>query len=393
MRRIRYQTILTLLIGGWLFAQAKPADACNIPVYRYALERWPADPYEVIVVHRAPLSDADQGLIDRLAEYGGDNPLANLQLRVVDLDDSADVESFNIDGKRFTENLPRLIIRYPRDVPHRGDLWSGRLSSQVVSAVVDSPLRKKLARRLASGQTAVWVFVESGNKPDDDAAIDRLEKELARLEKTLQLPEPFDAEPALAENTNSSATQISFSVLRTSRADGKERVLLAMLLNSEPDLKTLPGPMALPIFGRGRALYALVGAGINPETIEEACRFLIGPCSCQVKDENPGVDLLLTMDWQAAVTPFYADTDTGMESLPAGLNTATASADSSVDSDADSEANRLLAASGTDLTPPNTSSPVTRNLLILVGLGVLVLAGTTLGLRGRKSQGQASSGI
>ena len=45
-------------------------------------------------------------------------------------------------------------------------------------------------------------------------------------------------------------------------------VLLQMLLNTEDDLKTMKEPMAIPVFGRGRALYALVGKGINEETIE-----------------------------------------------------------------------------------------------------------------------------
>ena len=35
------------------------AHACQIPVFRYALERWQATPYEVVIFHRGPLSPAD----------------------------------------------------------------------------------------------------------------------------------------------------------------------------------------------------------------------------------------------------------------------------------------------------------------------------------------------
>ena len=53
----------------------------------------------------------------------------------------------------------------------------------------------------------------------------------------------------------------------------------------------------LRIFGRGRALDALIGKGINADTIAEAAKFLCGACSCQVKRLNPGVDLLIAANW------------------------------------------------------------------------------------------------
>ena len=45
---------------------------------------------------------------------------------------------------------------------------------------------------------------------------------------------------------------------------------------------------------------ALVGAGITAENIKDAAAFLAGPCSCEVKRDNPGVDLLLTAEWGRA---------------------------------------------------------------------------------------------
>jgi hypothetical protein len=64
--------------------------------------------------------------------------------------------------------------------------------------------------------------------------------------------------------------------------------------------------MAFPIFGRGRALYALVGNGIAPDLIEEASQFLCGACQCTVKRENPGVDLLMHVAWDQLVEPTEA---------------------------------------------------------------------------------------
>ena len=56
-----------------------------------------------------------------------------------------------------------------------------------------------------------------------------------------------------------------------------------------------------PTVRGARQLYALVGKGIAPHTIGAACSFIAGPCSCQVKGQNPGFDLLMSVDWDNAV--------------------------------------------------------------------------------------------
>ena len=89
----------------------------------------------------------------------------------------------------------------------------------------------------------------------------------------------------------------SFSMLRLDRSNEEEAFFVASLLQSEEDLMGIAEPMAFAVFGRGRVLYALVGQGINPSNIRRACEFIIGPCSCQVKDTNPGIDLLLKATW------------------------------------------------------------------------------------------------
>ncbi len=55
--------------------------------------------------------------------------------------------------------------------------------------------------------------------------------------------------------------------------------------------------MAFPVFGRGRALYALVGDGIQEKNIREACESMLAWCSCEIKAQSPGTDLLIAADW------------------------------------------------------------------------------------------------
>ena len=63
-----------------------PARACSIPVFRYALERWPPDRYGVAVFHRGRLAQADQAVADRLKQRALDETApCNMIVRLVDL--------------------------------------------------------------------------------------------------------------------------------------------------------------------------------------------------------------------------------------------------------------------------------------------------------------------
>jgi hypothetical protein len=95
--------------------------------------------------------------------------------------------------------------------------------------------------------------------------------------------------------------RVAFSLLRVPR-DGSEPSLVEMLLHSESDLADRADPMVFPVFGRGRALLPLVGAGITAENVRDSATFLVGPCSCQVKELNPGFDLLLKDEWDKLIS-------------------------------------------------------------------------------------------
>ena len=58
--------VVPLLIAGCVALSATPSWACSVPVYRYALERWWPDPYEVIVFHRGELTEQQQAILKDL---------------------------------------------------------------------------------------------------------------------------------------------------------------------------------------------------------------------------------------------------------------------------------------------------------------------------------------
>ena len=129
---------------------------------------------------------------------------------------------------------------------------------------------------------------------------------MAKNELTLspQFLKRTDPEEFLASPTP------DFSLIRLSRDDPAEEVFVDMLMYSEPGLfEYQEDPLVFPVFGRGRALYALAGRGITRDNIYAAGATTIGPCSCTVKDGNPGVDMLIVADWNASIGESWIDED------------------------------------------------------------------------------------
>jgi hypothetical protein len=281
-----------------------------VPVFRYALERWTADNYQIIIFHDGKLTDEQQAVVDDLVS-DADKQSANVVVHsfvVNAIDPQKDPGLIELWQAEQTETLPRMVAYYPPQSMARGSIWSGALTKEAVSRLLDSPVRREVARRILKGETAVWVFLEGGDKKLDDEKFEVLEKNLRQAERTLKLPEIEEQDIADGLVTiDPDQLKIKFSAIRLSRDNPQEEMFVQMLLRSEEGLldEEFAGkPMAFPLFGRCRALYALVGDGIVEETILVACAFLIGPCTCQVKAQNEhGVDMLTSVDWDGLIEP------------------------------------------------------------------------------------------
>lgn len=294
-RLIPVACLVALLFSG-------PARACNIPVFRYALERWRAkrdeDFYRVLVFHRGALTVEQQAAVESLRKLGGDDTRrANFVCDLVDVSGEMAAEVSALWQAQKDAALPWVVLRYPDSDARTPTPWAGPLNEQTVRQLTDSPARKEIARRILKGDAVVWILLESGEKTADEAAAKLMQAEFARLEKLIELPEGLGEGPV--KLLSEVPVRIAFSMVRVSRTDRAEQALVAMLLHSEDDLPAETGPMAFPMFGRGRALPALVDKGINADQIESMSRFLCGACSCQVKRLNPGFDLLTAVEWDS----------------------------------------------------------------------------------------------
>jgi hypothetical protein len=87
-------------------------------------------------------------------------------------------------------------------------------------------------------------------------------------------------------------------VIGLERNSLEEKHLVSMLLNVESDLKDINEPMLFGVFARFKALEPLVSKGITSENINLMIDFLTADCSCLIKDDLPGTDILYTDNWE-----------------------------------------------------------------------------------------------
>jgi hypothetical protein len=366
---------LAALVATALWTLA--ASACNVPVSRYALERWEPDPYEIIVFHQGPYSTPQQAVVGRLEKTARDG-LANLSVSNVNVSAEMPESLRGLWAAQANPTLPWMVVKYPRKTRIELPAWAGPLSTERVGALLESPARQDIGQRLLRGDAVVWLLLESGDQRRDDETAQLLEAELRKLEDSLVLPEPSPLDPPI--NTNL-PLKIVFSTLRLARANPAERMLVNLLLNWNTNLTTEKEVMLFPIFGRGRVVPPATGKEIQPEAIREMAEFLTGPCSCEVKEMNPGYDLLLTVNWNL-VGDYQSELMT--ESPPlTGLSQFAAGATNVPKGRSGEPAASLAVVS----TAPQAKGHLVRNLAVVLGIGIIFLAVATLVLKTRAGRG------
>ena len=394
--------LVVLLIGLCL---ALPLYACSVPVFRYALERWPVDSYRLVIFHQGPLSDTQQDLqrhLEGFREIGYGRP--PLMLQAVDTAESIP-EPLTAIWEQFPEaSLPFMVLLPPAMGGEDLVLWHAPLSADNVTLLTESPVRRALAERLTEGETAVWLLLRSGDPAKDEAVTKALEEGLEEMEATLKLPHELDSADTLYDTALSEEIElkIDFSILPMDMDDPREAVLASVFKDIVSAEEGSLLPAVVPVFGRARALIVLDQADVVLDTIAELCQFLVGPCSCQVKQLNPGVDLPVFVDWDARIMGMIGDEEIPTDLLVPGaalvsdLSAAASDAPEVVDATdpigatdstnvSSADTNAVAVASPDeyhiDANSPDLSSPpagrMNRSLLVLALLGIVALGGGT----------------
>ncbi|MDZ4287758.1 MAG: hypothetical protein U0984_07360 [Prosthecobacter sp.] len=252
------------------------ACACTIPVFRYALDRWEADKFHLVLPASAAQDTALQDVLRPLRANGKAN---------MDITTSRDPA------------VSTAELRHSRESNQR--VWTGTLDKVSLAALLDSPARQKIVASILAGDSFVWVIADSGSS-QDAAEVERIEKRLRFLEQVAALPiqDPTDPDSQLGPGP---PLRLKFTTLRLLRDDPAESVLLKMLTGPKAEIDPASTSFAAAVFGKGRVLGAWPLAMLDDATLEDASMFLVGRCGCRMKNENPGWDLLLNVDWGKAL--------------------------------------------------------------------------------------------
>ncbi len=282
---------------------AIPTWACNIPVFRYALERWRSDQLKLVIFHSEPLNEDEAAQIQSLqafsASKGGNT---NFELEVVDV-----AEQKTDEQARLWEGLDAALKErvgtgaiaalQGRHIRGLYSPWQGRLLQ--TKTLVSSPVRKEIASRLVRGDAIVWCVLAGPDQEATDQLVAQLEMQTRSLAQELELPEGIGLPGS--ELFAEVPLLLQFSVLKIQRDAPDEQLLLRLFKGFQPEAFDRGEPLIVPVFGRGRALEVIPSSTMGPRLFEDLTRFLCAACSCQVKEQNPGFDLLIDMNWDDAL--------------------------------------------------------------------------------------------
>lgn len=322
---------------AWLILLMAHPLPCNVPVFRYALERWPSDDYQLVVYHRGPLSRADEKLLGELEQSlavkispqnGATSKSCNLQIYRIDVDstdEAKDVEP-SLLRERWKTTLsdkplksPFVELRTGSIAGKRVTVWHGSLEKLDVQNLFQSPTRKRIGDRLLKGDAVVWLVLKSNDASKNEPVLKMLREKNKSLSQEVELPDGIGLPGS--ELYSDVPLLLNFNVVELDRSDKQESILTDLVKALDPEAYEKGEPILVPIFGRGRALEVIPASRVDEGLIGDLTAFLCGACSCQVKERNPGFDLLMVADWQQQLfgdRPLPPPPDTGLGSQSAG---------------------------------------------------------------------------
>ena len=242
---MRKKFLVTILLAAFI------SLACTTRVSEWVLLNTLPNQYNLVYFHNAPLSETVKNRNRELAETIN---TANIQFKSL---------------RKETVTQPYYGLYY------EGRLFSKFNSVDELKGVTSSPVREKIAKELMSGKLCVMLYLTTGNREKDEKGLNTLKKVIGSS--------PFG--PIIP-------------VVEMSRHSGEEKHFASLLLNVEDDLKYIDEPMLFGIFGRFKALEPLLGRGISEENILLMIDYLKAECSCLIKDDLPGTDILFTNRWE-----------------------------------------------------------------------------------------------
>jgi hypothetical protein len=286
-----------------------PVHACNVPVFRYALEKWPVDAYEVVIFHDKPTTSSLQlkEMVKLLEDQVAGLEAAQDSHIVTTVDVTKPMKKVLAAWHKKSKptSYPWIFIQYPSSFADDPPAYSGPATLELVKQISMSPMRKRITQQILQGESVVWLFIESGDKNLDEKAEKLVQDQLKLLQGELRLPTLTADDEQFFDPKLGPKLKLGLTLVKVSRDDPAEKMFLRILENWNSELIKPGQPVVFPFFGRGRVLPGLYGDAITKQALTDACIYLTGPCGCQIKRENPGYDVLMSVQWEGLVEGKY----------------------------------------------------------------------------------------
>ncbi|MBX7167733.1 MAG: hypothetical protein K1X74_15485 [Pirellulales bacterium] len=290
------RSLLTAGTTVGFFLGALLACACETPVWRYAMYRWTAEPYTLVVLEdeAAPVGDVPFTALD-----GG-----HLNLQVEHRPRTQEgfelPEQFQAPAQELSDRLPAYLLLSPR-----GDLVErGPFEPAVIDRWQQSPARTEIVELLASGKAGMLLVLTGADAQASEEAVQLAKGALARAAAGL-VPQQANLAANVVVESTEPPPEVGLLVVR--RDDPAEATLIKNLLTLEADLANYDTPMVFGVYGRGRAMEPYIGAGITADNMDQCIGYMTGACSCEIKEQNPGMDLLIAADWEQIADELSAE--------------------------------------------------------------------------------------
>ncbi len=301
MKRIRFLFFYVLLTASsHLFA-------CAVPVFRYALERWPPDAFHLTLLHKGMNKEEINAWLDPV--YEAHMGVLELDLREDSLPEQAS-ERMKVLATQVTEQSPRFLLEYPYEYNVETPILSEVVSDEQRNLILRSPVRDEIVKRLLGGHSTVWVFIPGTDETANRELKALLEAGIRNMNETLELPEKMLAiySPDMQEEVRKELP-IHFSMLELDREDPQELILTESLklILGEEEWSQKDKAWVMPVFGQGRALAIEDQTTFTMEMLQDMSSFLTGSCSCEVKRLNPGFDVFIVEAWMADLARSFVE--------------------------------------------------------------------------------------
>ena len=361
---------VAVLLGGTL------ASACNTPVYRYAMYNWRVSPYPIFYLYDGEEPEEDKKTNKLIEELSmSETEIANVVLEKIDVSDAEKLDKlpgWEVIEKAWKSYDDGAVPAHLVMTPWGAKVFAGRLDEKSVKALAESPARTRFGELLNEGNATVMILLSGADEAENKLAEKALD-ELIAMSKRNEIPmapdfsdpamsgvmppeEPGDGESAEDGDAAAKPPRLKVAKLKIDRSDPAELWFVRALMTIEPDLhEYAEEPMIFAGYGRGRAMEPYIGKGITPDNLVDVVAFLAGACSCQVKEQNPGADLLVKWDWEATADLVAAD-DPSLDPNPYGYQEFSAAAPATDESSEAMESEAMETGPATPAAEPQTDS-------------------------------------